>query len=214
MQDTFRHKGLRRKLVDHLRQRGIRDQILQAVENVPRHWFMDGDFDVLAYRDTAFRIDADQTISHPYTVAFMTQLLDITPGEKILEIGTGSGYQACILGYLGAKVYTIERQHVLFQKTSALLPKIGFNAIRTLYGDGFAGAPRFAPFDSIVVTAGASTFPVQLWGQLKVGGKMVIPMGVEGQQQMFKFTKVDENNYHQEEHGAFQFVPFLKGVSI
>lgn len=214
MQDTFRHKGLRRKLVDHLKERGIQDAILQAVENVPRHWFMDGDFDVLAYRDTAFRIDAEQTISHPYTVAFMTQLLEVQPGQKILEIGTGSGYQACILGYLGAKVYTIERQQVLFQKTSALLPKIGFNAIRTLYGDGFAGAARFAPFDSIVVTAGADVFPMQLWTQLKIGGKMVIPMGAEGQQRMYKFTKLDENNFKKEEHGDFQFVPFLKGVSI
>nr|HRD08200.1 protein-L-isoaspartate O-methyltransferase [Saprospiraceae bacterium] len=155
MQDSFRLKGLRKKLVEELRSQGIEGSVLQAMETIPRHWFMDADFENLAYRNTAFRIDADQTISHPYTVALMTVLLDVQPGDKILEIGTGSGYQACVLSYLGARVYTIERQHLLYEKTTSLLKKIGFTSVRTLYGDGFAGAPRFAPYDKIIVTAGA-----------------------------------------------------------
>lgn len=213
MQDSFRLKGLRKKLVDELRSQGIEGSVLQAIETIPRHWFMDADFENLAYRNTAFRIDADQTISHPYTVAFMTSLLDVQPGEKILEIGTGSGYQACVLAYLGAKVYTIERQNVLYEKTTTLLKKIGFTAVRTLYGDGFAGAPRFAPFDKIIVTAGAPELPARLFAQLKVGGKMVIPIGNEAQK-MFTISKVDEKTYQKQEHGEFQFVPFLKGVTL
>ena len=174
---------------------------------------MDADFENLAYRNTAFRIDADQTISHPYTVALMTVLLDVQPGDKILEIGTGSGYQACVLSYLGARVYTIERQHLLYEKTTSLLKKIGFTSVRTLYGDGFAGAPRFAPYDKIIVTAGAVDLPVGLFAQLKIGGKMVIPIGQEAQK-MYSITKIDEKSYQKEEHGQFKFVPFLKGVTL
>lgn len=213
MQDSFRLKGLRKKLVEELRSQGIEGSVLQAMETIPRHWFMDADFENLAYRNTAFRIDADQTISHPYTVALMTVLLDVQPGDKILEIGTGSGYQACVLSYLGAKVYTIERQHVLYEKTTTLLKKIGFTSVRTLYGDGFAGAPRFAPFDKIIVTAGAVDLPAGLFAQLKIGGKMVIPIG-QNDQKMFSITKIDEKSFQKEEHGQFKFVPFLKGVTL
>jgi protein-L-isoaspartate(D-aspartate) O-methyltransferase len=213
MQDSFRLKGLRKKLVEELKAQGIEGTVLQAMEAIPRHWFMDADFENLAYRNTAFRIDADQTISHPYTVALMTVLLDIQPGDKILEIGTGSGYQACVLSYLGARVYTIERQHVLYEKTTTLLKKIGFTAVRTLYGDGFAGAPRFAPFDKIIVTAGTVDLPVGLFAQLKIGGKMVIPIGQEAQK-MYSITKIDDKSYQKEEHGQFKFVPFLKGVTL
>ncbi|MFN8319941.1 MAG: protein-L-isoaspartate(D-aspartate) O-methyltransferase [Saprospiraceae bacterium] len=213
MQDSFRLKGLRKKLVEELRSQGIEGSVLQAMETIPRHWFMDADFENLAYRNTAFRIDADQTISHPYTVALMTVLLDVQPGDKILEIGTGSGYQACVLSYLGARVYTIERQHLLYEKTTSLLKKIGFTSVRTLYGDGFAGAPRFAPYDKIIVTAGAVDLPVGLFAQLKIGGKMVIPIGQEAQK-MYSITKIDEKSYQKEEHGQFKFVPFLKGVTL
>lgn len=213
MQDSFRLKGLRKKLVEELRAQGIHETVLDAIESIPRHWFMDSDFEHLAYRNTAFKIDADQTISHPYTVAFMTGLLDVKPGEKILEIGTGSGYQACVLSFLGAKVYTIERQHVLYTKTSLLLKKIGFTSIRTLYGDGFAGSPRFAPYDKIIVTAGATEFPAILFQQLKQGGKMILPFG-EGSQQMLSIHKLDDQHFSKEEHGEFRFVPFLRGVSL
>ncbi|MBK8698670.1 MAG: protein-L-isoaspartate(D-aspartate) O-methyltransferase [Saprospiraceae bacterium] len=214
MHDTFRLKGLRKKLTEHLKTKGIDDAILHAFDEVPRHWFMDADFDTWAYKDTAFKIDAEQTISHPFTVALMTTLLAPAPGKKILEIGTGSGYQACILAKLGAKVYTIERQKILYEKTSTLLNRIGFGSVRTLYGDGFLGAPRFAPFDGILVTAGVGKIPDTLLSQLKIGGTMVIPVGQSESQKMYKLIKLDEKTIVKEEHGNFQFVPFLPGVSI
>lgn len=214
MTDTYRHKGLRKELVASLKKKGITDEnILNAFTNIPRHWFIDPEFDTWAYKDQAFKIDAEQTISQPYTVAFMTNLLDVTPGDKILEIGTGSGFQAAVLHYLGAKVYTIERQEVLYKKASELLSKIGFNGIRTLYGDGYAGAPRFAPFDKIILTAGAENIPKTLLDQLKIGGIMVLPSGPHEEKKMLKVTKIGQEEVTIEEHGDFIFVPFLKGLN-
>ncbi len=215
MFDSHRHKGLRVKLVRELEQKGIKDQqILNAFRDIPRHHFLDIAFADWAYKDVAFPIDADQTISQPYTVAFQTMLLDIRPDDVVLEIGTGSGFQACVLSYLGCKVYTIERQKKLFEKTAQLLNKLGYSRIRTLYGDGYEGAPRFAPFDKIIVTAGASELPKKLFDQLKVGGYMVIPYGNGDVQKMLRLTKGENNTIKKEDFGNFQFVPFLKGTSL
>lgn len=212
--DNYRHKGLRKKLVSELVKKGIRDErILEAIGTIPRHFFLDKGFDEWAYKDVAFPIEADQTISQPYTVAMQTFLLDIRPKEKILEVGTGSGYQACVLAFLGAKVYTIERQEQLFLKTSAFLPEIGYGHIRTLYGDGYKGAPRFAPFDKILITAGAPEIPEDLIEQLKVGGIMVIPFGEGDVQEMIRIIKVSEKKITKEKHGAYRFVPLLKGTN-
>ena len=214
MVDTYRHKGLRKDLVSSLKKKGITDEkILEAFMNVPRHWFIDPEFDSWAYKDQAFKIDAEQTISQPYTVAFMTQLLDVKAGDKILEIGTGSGFQAAILHNLGAKVYTIERHEILHKNASELLSKIGFGGIRTLHGDGYAGAPRFAPFDKIIVTAGAESIPRTLIAQLKVNGIMVLPSGEHNEKKMLKINKISETEINVEDHGEFIFVPFLKGIS-
>lgn len=214
MQDTYRHKGLRKELIMTLKKKGITDEkILNAFLNIPRHWFIDPEFDSWAYKDQAFKIDAEQTISQPYTVAFMTQLLDVKPGDKILEIGTGSGFQAAILHELGAKVYTIERHEVLHKKATELLERIGFKGVRTLYGDGYLGSPRFAPFDKIIVTAGAENIPNILLQQLKVGGIMVLPSGENNEKKMLKITKKSETEINVEDHGEFVFVPFLKGLS-
>ena len=215
MVDSHRHKGLRLKLVRELEQKGIKNpQILNAFRDIPRHYFLDIAFADWAYKDVAFPIDADQTISQPYTVAFQTMLLDAQPGDHILEIGTGSGFQACVLSYLGCKVYTIERQKKLFEKTGHLLKKLGYSRIRTLYGDGFEGASRFAPFDKIIVTAGAGELPKKLFDQLKIGGYMVIPYGAGEVQKMLRFTKGENNTIKKEDFGNFRFVPFLKGVSL
>ena len=212
--DNYRHKGLRQNLAHQLRDQGITDKrVIDAIKMVPRHFFLDTAFTELAYENRAFPIEAAQTISHPYTVAFQTMLLDIMPGDKVLEIGTGSGYQACVLSYMGAKVYTIERQQLLFDKTSELLPKIGFRQIRTLFGDGYKGLPRFAPFDKIIVTAGATEIPKKLLGQLAVHGKMVIPLGNSDQQKMIVYTRDSVKTFSSKEYGVFSFVPFLKGVN-
>jgi protein-L-isoaspartate(D-aspartate) O-methyltransferase len=212
--DNYRHKGLRKNLVDGLRKKGIRDEkILEAIGTIPRHFFLDQGFDEWAYKDVAFPIEADQTISQPFTVAMQTTLLEIKPKEKILEIGTGSGYQACVLSFLGTKVYTIERQETLFLKTSEFLPSIGFGNIRTLFGDGYKGAPRFAPFDKILITAGAPVIPQALIDQLKVGGIMVIPLGEGEVQEMIRIIKVGENEVRREKHGSYRFVPLLKGTN-
>lgn len=211
--DTYRHKGLRQKLVQELGKKGISDQnILQAFIDIPRHYFIDKAFADWAYKDVAFPIDADQTISQPYTVAIQTQLLDVKKGDKILEIGTGSGFQACVLAYLGAKVYSIERQKKLFDSVSEFLPSIGFNQVRLLYGDGYLGAPRFAPFDKIIVTAGATEIPQVLFQQLKIGGIMVLPQGKSEVLDMIRVTKISETEHQKEEFGKFRFVPFVKGV--
>ncbi len=214
MKDSYFHQGLRSRLVTTLRQKGIKDErILSAFMNIPRHLFLDSAFAKWAYTDVAFPIDSDQTISQPYTVAFQTSLLELTGTEKVLEIGTGSGFQACVLSYLGAKVYSIERQEKLFHKTEKFLHNLGYGRIRTLLGDGYAGAPRFAPFDRILITCGAPHIPMDLPDQLQIGGIMVIPLGEGKIQRMIRIKKVSPTKYEQEDFGAFKFVPFLEGVN-
>jgi protein-L-isoaspartate(D-aspartate) O-methyltransferase len=182
------------------------------MSRLPRHLFLEKAFEEWAYKNVAFPIGNDQTISQPLTVAIQTGLLEVKKGEKILEVGTGSGYQACILSLLGAKVYSIERQSALYEKTDKLLRELGFGMIRTFLGDGYAGLPRFAPFDKILVTAGAETLPETLIDQLAVGGHLVIPIGGADVQTMWRYTKVEEGNIKKESFGKFKFVPFLKGT--
>ena len=214
MRDSYLHKGLRSKLVTELRHKGIKDErILGAIMNIPRHLFLDSAFAKWAYADIAFPIDSGQTISQPYTVAKQTSLLKLVGNEKVLEIGTGSGYQASVLSYLGAKVYSIERQERLFHKTNRLLKNLGFGRVRTLLGDGYKGADRFAPYDRILVTCGAPFIPSDLLAQLKIGGIMVIPLGDEEEQKMIRLTKKGKNQYDREDFGACSFVPFLQGIN-
>jgi protein-L-isoaspartate(D-aspartate) O-methyltransferase len=209
MIDTYRHKGLRRKLSEEVRQKGIKDErVILAIETIPRHFFLDSSFVEFAYQDKPFPIGAGQTISQPYTVAFQTELLEIKKGDKVLEIGTGSGYQACVLLELGAKVFSIERHHSLYVKTKALLQKMGYNA-RLFYGDGYKGLPAYAPFDKILITAAAPQVPPGLLQQLKIGGMMVVPVGSGGTQTMMRITKLEENKFDQEDFGHFRFVPML-----
>lgn len=211
--EGYRTKGLRKKLLEILVSKGIKDHnILNAIGRVKRHLFLDPAFADWAYKDIAFPIDADQTISQPYTVAMQTTLLQLESGDKVLEIGTGSGYQAVILAELGAKVYTIERQESLFHKTRELLKGMGYTQIRTLFGDGWKGAERFAPFDKILITAAASEIPQMLLDQLKVGGIMVIPVG-DAEQKMLQLKKISEKKYTKKEFGTYRFVPMLKGTS-
>jgi protein-L-isoaspartate(D-aspartate) O-methyltransferase len=212
--DTYRHKGLRQQLVRVLRAKAVTDErILKAFADIPRHFFIEPAFADWAYKDAAFPIDAEQTISQPLTVATQTALLDVQRGDRILEVGTGSGFQACVLNYLGAKVYTIERHRLLFEKTSTLLHKIGYTQIRTLHGDGYLGAPRFAEFDKIIVTAGCTEIPQTLIDQLKIGGIMVIPCGADDTQAMLRIIKNEDGSIRTQRHGDFKFVPFLKGVN-
>ncbi len=215
LKDTYRHKGLRKKLVDSLRRRGIdNESVLGAIAYLPRHFFLDKAFEEHAYEDKAFPIGNKQTISQPYTVAFQTDMLQVKKRDRVLEIGTGSGYQAAILSLLGARVFTIERQEDLYKKTRNLLDTLGFDRIRMYYKDGFKGVPEFAPFDGIIVTAGASTIPQALFEQLKVGGRLVIPYGEQDAKKMLCITK-DEDGEPQilEEGPLFKFVPFLEGVN-
>lgn len=209
--DTYRHKGLRNKLVQVLIKKGIEDKkVLDAIASIPRHLFInDTALHQYAYEDVAFPIGSGQTISQPYTVAFQSQTLTIKPREKILEIGTGSGYQTAVLLTLGAKVFSIERQKALFDKTKLFLPTLGYNA-KLFYGDGYLGLPSFAPFDKIIVTAGAPYVPEALLNQLKIGGIMVIPVDNEDHQIMKKITKIDTTNFDSEDLGVFRFVPLLK----
>lgn len=210
--DTLRHKGMRKRLVEGLKIKGIRDEkVLEAINNVPRHLFMESTFINFAYKDQAFPIGAGQTISQPYTVAFQTQLLNIRKNEKVLEVGTGSGYQAAVLFELGAKVYTIERQKELFVKAQSFLHEIGYSPA-LFFGDGYKGLPKFAPFDKILVTAGAPNIPEILKQQLKIKGKMVIPVGTENRQEMTVVQRISENEFTIEKHGGFVFVPLLKGT--
>lgn len=210
--DDLRHKGMRKKLVDSLKVKGIRDTgVLKAIENVPRHLFMESSFIHFAYKDKAFPIGSGQTISQPYTVAFQTQLLEVEKNEKVLEVGTGSGYQAAVLVEMGAKVFTIERQKELYLKAQSFLPEIGYHPA-CFFGDGYAGLPNFAPFDKILVTAGASSVPPALKEQLKVGGRMVIPVGKSNRQEMLVVDRISEEEYKTEKHGGFVFVPLLKGT--
>lgn len=213
MLDNFRHKGLRKKLVETIRSKGIRNEaILDAINEIPRHLFLDKAFEEWAYKDQAFPIGQGQTISQPYTVAFQTELIDPQADDKILEIGTGSGYQACVLAKLCKKVYTIERQKQLFEKTNKLLASLGFERIRTLFGDGYLGAPRFAPFNKILITAGATQIPQKLLDQLEIGGYMVIPLGLKDDKVMTRITKEGEDKFTSEEFGLFRFVPFKEGL--
>ena len=212
MQDSFKHKGLRNKLVLDLKTKGIKDNsVLEAVKSVPRHLFMDSGFLDHAYQDKAFPIASGQTISQPFTVAFQTELLNVKKDHKILEIGTGSGYQAAILCYMGAKVYTIERIKELFRKTSVFLPSINYRPKKMIYGDGYLGYSEEAPYDSIIVTAGASEIPEKLINQLKIGGRMVIPVGEEVQK-MKLVIKISESDFETKIFGDFQFVPMLKNI--
>jgi len=212
MQDSFKHKGLRNKLVLDLKTKGIKDDsVLEAVKSVPRHLFMDSGFLDHAYQDKAFPISSGQTISQPFTVAFQTELLNVKKDHKILEIGTGSGYQAAILCHMGAKVYTIERIKELFRKTSVFLPSINYRPKKMIYGDGYVGYSEEAPYDSIIVTAGASEIPEKLINQLKIGGRMVIPVGDEVQK-MKLVTKLSESDFETKIFGDFQFVPMLKNI--
>jgi len=212
MEDSFRHLGLRKRLVEGLKVKGIRDPgVLEAIGNVPRHLFMESTFLNFAYKDQAFPIGAGQTISQPYTVAIQTQLLDVKKFDKILEVGTGSGYQAAVLIEMGAIVFTIERQRELYVKTSEMLPKIGYSP-RFFFGDGYKGLPTYGPFDKIIVTAAAPSVPEDLKTQLKIGGKMVIPVGKENKQDMLLITKTGEDDFLVEKHGSFVFVPMLKGI--
>lgn len=210
MKDTYKHKGLRQQLVKTIQNKGIKDEmVLEAIGRVPRHLFMDSGFIDHAYQDKPFPIAADQTISQPYTVAFQTELLQVKKGDKILEIGTGSGYQAAVLIELGAKLYSIERQQELFKKTSNFLPMIGYRAKKLIFGDGYIGLEEEAPFDGIIVTAGAPFVPKPLLNQLKIGGRLVIPVG-EDTQTMTLFIRKGEKEFEKHEHGSFRFVPLLE----
>jgi protein-L-isoaspartate(D-aspartate) O-methyltransferase len=214
VEDNYRQRGLRKQLVLELSQKGIQNkQVLEAIMAVPRHLFLDKAFEEWAYKDNAFPIDCDQTISQPYTVAFQTSLLDLQPKDKVLEIGTGSGYQACVLMEMGVKVYTIERHKALHDKTEKLLAKIGYKSIRTFFGDGYLGLPRFAPFDKILITAAVPEIPISLIDQLKPGGILVIPLDDHKQSQtMMKIYKLQNGNLQKESFGQFRFVPMLHGV--
>ena len=217
MQDTFKHKGLRQQMVDTLRANGISDEaVLKAMNEVPRHFFLDSALDSHAYEDRALKIGCEQTISHPSTVAMQSQLLALQPGMKVLEIGTGSGYQTAVLCRLGAKVFTVERQKGLFDKTRTLLRDLRYNA-RCFLGDGYQGLAEvnYGPYDRIIVTCGAPEVPEALMAQLKVGGVMVIPLGDE-EQEMLRITKLGESReeWKVEKFGTYSFVPMLNGKAM
>lgn len=210
MKDTAKHQGLRNQLAKVLEEKGITDQrVLEAIRKIPRHLFLNSGFEDFAYQDKAFPIGAGQTISQPYTVAFQSQLLEVKKDDKILEIGTGSGYQTAVLVTMGAKVFSVERQNELFKATSALLPKLGIRPKHLSFGDGYKGLPNYAPFDSIIVTAGAPIIPQPLMAQLKIGGKLVIPVG-EKDQIMTMLIRKNETQFEKHEFGDFKFVPLLE----
>ena len=210
MKDTLKHRGMRNKLAEIVEAKGITDKkVLEAIKTIPRHLFLDSGFEDHAYQDKAFPIGADQTISQPYTVAFQTELLQVKPNDKILEIGTGSGYQTAVLLHLKARVYTIERQQELFKKTKLFFTKMGYRPKKMIFGDGYKGLPEDAPFDGIIVTAGAPEVPKALMSQLKVGGRLVIPVG-EDEQVMTLFLRKSEKEFEKRELGAFRFVPLLE----
>lgn len=214
VQDSYRHKGLRRKLVEELREKGIDNElVLNAIDNIPRHLFMDNAFVNFAYKDQAFPIGSNQTISQPYTVAFQTQLLEIEPKQKVLEIGTGSGYQSCVLMEMKAKVFSIERHRSLHHKSKAQLNGLGYSP-KLFFGDGYKGLPTYAPFDKIIITAAAPYIPEALKEQLKIGGMMVIPLGEGDEQQMLRLTKMSNGEFKTESFGKFSFVPMLQDKSF
>ncbi len=211
-EDTYRHKGLRKQLVESLRQKGITDErVLQAINAIPRHYFLDSAFDKLAYEDRAFPIAESQTISQPYTVAYQTQLLGLEPYDKVLEIGTGSGYQAMVLAEIGAQVFTIERQKKLFDTHRKFVLRNKYPNIKYFYGDGYEGLPTYAPFDKVLVTAAAPFIPPKLVEQLKTGGKMVVPVGEGAVQRMLRLTKQEDGSFVEEIFENFSFVPMLEG---
>lgn len=210
MKDTAKHQGLRNQLVAILQEKGIVDKkVLEVISKIPRHLFLNSSFEDYAYQDKAFPIGAEQTISQPFTVAFQSQLLEVEKEHKILEIGTGSGYQTAVLCMMGAKVYSVERQNELFKKTSILLPKLGIRPKHLSFGDGYKGLPNYAPFDSIIVTAGAPIIPKPLMAQLKIGGRLVIPLGEE-HQIMTLLIRKNETQFEKHEFGEFRFVPLLE----
>jgi protein-L-isoaspartate(D-aspartate) O-methyltransferase len=212
IEDTYRHKGLRRKLTEAIRDKGITDErVLTAIDSIPRHFFLDSAFDEVAYADRAFPIAEGQTISQPYTVAYQSQLLGVKPFDKILEIGTGSAYQAVVLAQMGAQVYTIERQKKLFELNKRFDYLRRFPNIKFFYGDGFEGLPTFAPFDKILVTAAAPEIPPKLIEQLKPGGMMVLPVGTGEVQRMMRITKLENEGLKEEVFDHFSFVPMLEG---
>lgn len=213
MIDSYKHKGLRKQLVNTIKGKGIKDEaVLDAIGKIPRHLFMDSSFLEFAYQDKPFPIGSGQTISQPYTVAFQTELMQVRPKEKVLEIGTGSGYQACVLEELGAKVFSIERQKKLYLKSKKFLAELGYKA-RIFFGDGYKGLPAFAPFDKILITAGAPELPEALKEQLKTGGMIVIPEGRGGIQIMNRYIKNEDGSFTREDHGTFRFVPMLREIA-
>lgn len=211
-EDSYRHKGLRKQLVDTIRQKGITDvAVLKAILDIPRHFFMDSAFDKIAYEDRAFPIAEDQTISQPYTVAYQTQLLELKPFEKVLEIGTGSAYQACVLAEMGVQVYTIERQKKLFDANKNFPYLKKYHSLKFFYGDGYEGLPTYGPFDKVIVTAAAPFIPPKLIEQLKPGGKMVIPVGGRELQTMLRLIKQENGEVIKEIYDNFSFVPMMEG---
>jgi protein-L-isoaspartate(D-aspartate) O-methyltransferase len=209
--DSFRHKGLRKKLIDSIRIKGISNEdVLEAMGRVPRHLFMDSSFINFSYTDKAFPIAAGQTISQPYTVAFQTELLDVKKHLKVLEIGTGSGYQTAVLLELGARVYTIERQRQLFLDAQKTLGPLNYKPFY-FFGDGYEGLPAYEPFDRILITAAAPEIPQQLLNQLAIGGILVVPEGDRHGQRMVRVFRESEDKYQRSEHGYFSFVPLLRG---
>ena len=211
-EDTYRHKGLRNRLTEIVRAKGINDEtVLTAINKIPRHFFLDSAFDDVAYEDRAFPIGEGQTISQPYTVAYQTQLLDVKRFEKILEIGTGSAYQACVLAEVGAMVYTIERQKKLFDSNKQFTYLKKYPSIKFFYGDGYEGLPTYGPFDKIIITAAAPGIPQKLVQQLKPGGMMVIPVGAGDLQRMMRITKLPNESIKEEVFDQFSFVPMIEG---
>ena len=211
-EDNYQHKGMRKQLIDSLRPKGIKDErVLAAMEAIPRHFFLDTAFERRAYEDKAFPITAGQTISQPYTVAYQTQLLEIKKFDKVLEVGTGSAYQSCVLAELGVSLFTIERQKKLYDFTGTFFLLKKYPNIKRFYGDGFEGLPSYAPFDKIIITCGAPFIPPKLVDQLKPGGIMVVPVGEDGKQKMMRIIKYNEGDIGQQEMGDFSFVPMLEG---
>lgn len=211
-EDTYQHKGLRKQLVESLREKGISDEkVLEAINNIPRHYFLDSAFDKIAYEDKAFPIGEGQTISQPYTVAYQTELLKIKKGDKVLEIGTGSAYQATVLAEMGCFVYTIERQKKLYEFNKHFVFRTKYPNIKFFYGDGFEGLPTYAPFDKVIITAAAPYIPPKLVAQMKTGGIMVIPVDESEYQRMMRLTKMADGSLKEEAFEAFSFVPMLKG---
>lgn len=211
-EDNYLHRGLRRQLIQSLRAKGIEDEkVLAAMDSIPRHFFLDPAFERQAYEDRAFPITAGQTISHPYTVAYQTQLLNIKKFEKVLEIGTGSAYQACVLGELGVMLYTIERQRALYDYVGEFFFMKKYPNVKRFYGDGFEGLPSYGPFDKILITCGAPFLPPKLLEQLKPNGIMVAPVGEDGQQKMIRVSRNANGDLEQQEMGDFSFVPMLQG---